>query len=68
MASPARRALFATVRGVFFGALGGLAGALADWAMARGGAAQFLPDGSLRLLVFVAGLYGAAAGAIGAPG
>ncbi|MSP61371.1 MAG: hypothetical protein EXR72_13700 [Myxococcales bacterium] len=48
----------ATARGVCAGALGGaIAGAL-DYALARAGASQFLPDGSLRLLGFLAALYG----------
>src|SRR5438552_9249597 len=65
MVAPGAPKLFrSTALGLVCGAIGGLGAALVDDAIAAPAARQFLPDGSLRLLVFLASLY-AAFGAIG---
>src|SRR5207244_2623781 len=55
----------AAVRGVLAGALGGACAAVGDHLLAAERARQFLPDGTLRLLVFLMGLYAASGAVLG---
>src|SRR5438067_1984800 len=58
--------LAATARGLLAGAAGGVAAACVDYAMSAKGAAQFMPDGSARLGLFLVGAYGATGAICGA--